>query len=802
MDNISSGNLNFTIERSDSNTLAVKYGNKEARIEQSALENETALALDQALRDLGLDPNESYSTLAAALEDFFEEEKKKQLKLVPNGRVLVCEANGTKVSVSWLPKKPHKVVEEIEKGFRKSGVKLTKEQYRQLNERVSELVANYTAAQESANEKKTQKFKEAGKYRNIFFESIYLNGVAKFLVYDAEKDNFSITDKIETETEIFLPTPKDQVPYEPYEYVEDDITTKEELYHEIYGVIEDYLVIPDEWKHLLTAFVLLSYEQAKISTVPYFAFVGDNESGKSTALEVLKRLSYRPLWGTTIPAADIYGYLADEDVFGVILEDEAQGLDRDIDKVKIFKSGYKKGAKVPRTLLTDYERKIVYFNTFSLKAIAAESAPTNKGLRERFLTCEMVHATPRKTFTHITPEEEKRFKDLRNKLLKYKLKNSLVSLPDFSVEFLSGRLEELLLPLLRVTYNLPAYDAILAFCKELVAKKEREGKETLEGALVYIVASVMVEEKSEKIPFETIWIRLQNELEGTVEDRKPNSFESPEFGTITKQFLGRRIADIFGAQKVLIGSASERKKGYVFNPRVVVALCSKYKFKDLKEGLVKSFNLEVESQKLFGKCTDVPNEPILDELNKENSINSQQAQIKNEEKSQEISQNLKTQQEENSEISSTRSQNIGTIGTSVHHLDNKTVENENSLESKSLPRGLCAMHYKQLPSDKLSEYKYLDKKGFCTECNHEVLGIYVREGSADEQNEPSEPNEPKGSEQENETSEEGYIVKLCKECRLIYSDNILDVSKEQFYDFCANCGKYALVREVKLKGVL
>jgi len=818
MDNNNYSNINFSFERLDDSTLIVKYGDKEAKIAQSSLESETAITLDQTLRELGLDPSVSYSALSEAIQEFFNGEKKRKVRLFLKDGVLACTANGLTASVSFTAKKPERMLHYLTAEFRKSGAKLTPEQLKDLTLQINDLITN--APVQNKKEKKAQKIKEAGRYRNLFFESIYNDGVAKFLVYDVEKDNFEIVDRLETETNVFLPTPKEQVPYEPYQYIDGEIPTKEELYKEIYNIIDDYLVISNEWKHLLTSFILLSYEQQKISTVPYFAFVGDNESGKSTALEVLKRLSYRPLWGTTIPAADIYGYLADEEVSGVILEDEAQHMDKDIDKVKIYKSGYKKGSKVPRTLLTDYERKIIYFNTFGLKAIAAESAPSNKGLRERFLICEMVNATPRKTFTHITPEEEKRFRDLRNKLLKYKLKHALEPLQDFNVEFLSGRLEELLLPLLRATYGLSAYNSILEFCRELTAKKEKEGKETLEGTLVYIIASIMVEEKSEKIPFETIWIRLQNELEATVEERKPNSFDSPEFGTITKQFLGRRISDVFGAAKTLVGK--ERVRGYAFNPRTVAALCSKYRFTDLKEELVKTFNIEVESQKLPIKRDDETKETIFGEPNKENSTISPEAKIKNAEKTPEISEISKTQEEKNSEKLLAPSSEIVSIVSSSHHLDNKTVENENSLESKpqqpepqekqptqeetqkkeeNLLHGLCFTHYKQLPSDELARCKYQDRKGFCTECNHEVLGIYTREDNISEQeNEPKEIEQQ--SEQQNETSGEGYIVKLCSDCRLIYSDNIIDVSAEQFYDFCDNCGKYALVREVKLKGVL
>ena len=90
-------------------------------------------------------------------------------------------------------------------------------------------------------------------------------------------------------------------------------------------------------------------------------FVGDNESGKTVALSLLNWLCYRPMLGVTIPSADIYGYLDDSEAPGTILEDEAQGLNKDLDKSKIYKAGYKQGAVVPRTMITQNKRFIKYF---------------------------------------------------------------------------------------------------------------------------------------------------------------------------------------------------------------------------------------------------------------------------------------------------------------------------------------------------------------------------------------------------------------------------------------------------------
>lgn len=91
------------------------------------------------------------------------------------------------------------------------------------------------------------------------------------------------------------------------------------------------------------------------------------------------------MYGVTVPAADIYRYLEDVNAIGCILEDEIQGIDKDTDKIKIYKAGYKEGAVVPRTIIIRNDRIIKFYNTFCFKACASERIPSVKGFRERFI---------------------------------------------------------------------------------------------------------------------------------------------------------------------------------------------------------------------------------------------------------------------------------------------------------------------------------------------------------------------------------------------------------------------------------
>ena len=92
----------------------------------------------------------------------------------------------------------------------------------------------------------------------------------------------------------------------------------------------------------LDSCTLLTYQQEKLQTVPYLFCYGDNESGKSTVLQVLKSLCYQPMYGVTIPSADLYGYLEDSDGQSCILRMKFKESKRTRIKSKFTKPDTKK----------------------------------------------------------------------------------------------------------------------------------------------------------------------------------------------------------------------------------------------------------------------------------------------------------------------------------------------------------------------------------------------------------------------------------------------------------------------------
>jgi len=222
----------------------------------------------------------------------------------------------------------------------------------------------------SSKKEQPPSHKASGLAAEGYYEAVYHKEKPAFLV--ANREDFKIMEKVTVDSKSYLSKEwPNEIPYEPYGAYEGNIPNREELFWKIRDEFDLFLDLEPIWKDFLAACVFLTYQQEKLRTVPYVYFVGDNESGKTVALNLLNWLCYRPLLGVTIPSADTYGYLDDADAPGTILVDDAQGLHRDLDKAKIYKAGYKQGAVVPRTIITQNQRFIKYFRVFCFKACAA-----------------------------------------------------------------------------------------------------------------------------------------------------------------------------------------------------------------------------------------------------------------------------------------------------------------------------------------------------------------------------------------------------------------------------------------------
>jgi len=368
----------------------------------------------------------------------------------------------------------------------------------------------------------------------------------KLLIY--YNGYFEIADEYILDNVIIEPRSPRSYPYKPYVVTDFGIKTRLELIDLIHREVERFMDAEPEEKATFTAFILLSYVQELFDAIPYLYLVGDCESGKSHLLNLMSELCYRPLAGVSHTAADLYSYLED-DVPLTIIEDEFQGSEKDNEKMKIYKAGYKRGAKVARVTTFEGGRRVDYFNCYGVKIMAAERLVENKGLMQRCIVIEMVEGYPEKD--HYDLEDYERFTWLRAELLKWRMRvlAGHEQLPALSVDWLRGRDRELYLPLLTVLHGSQLYDTLETFLKRKVEEKLLERAYSLEAMVTRCVLELL-NEGSNEISFGDLWERLLNVLGG--EEVKPphaitaRAMETELFGTVSKRDVSKILKEKLG----------------------------------------------------------------------------------------------------------------------------------------------------------------------------------------------------------------------------------------------------------------
>ena len=213
-----------------------------------------------------------------------------------------------------------------------------------------------------------------GKFGDIFVESIYIDGEPHFLANVNGK--IKLSKQFEFEGKIIVPIGREDTPYEPYEFSKSYIDllrnnppTKEKLLEQLEAKIRRYIDTTDTNRIVILIDTFLTYCQDQIDTVHYLFIVGDTESGKSTIGYLFKIVGYRVLYQTDLNYAGIYNfYGTQEEATGTIIEDEAQNLDSNKDKIRLYKNGYTRGSRHAIVVGKDTGHKHqIYYNTFGFK---------------------------------------------------------------------------------------------------------------------------------------------------------------------------------------------------------------------------------------------------------------------------------------------------------------------------------------------------------------------------------------------------------------------------------------------------
>jgi hypothetical protein len=359
--------------------------------------------------------------------------------------------------------------------------------------------------------------------------------------------------------------------------------TFDSLYLIVKATWTKYIDADNDHLTICAADTIFSYFQDKLGMTHYLLFVGDNGSGKSNNLKVLQYIGYRALFDTSITAANIHQFYGSvEEGQGMILEDEADSIDQDISKMKIYKVGYQSGTKVTRMDLSNGRKQDSYW-TYGFKAFSAERQPNNtkaKGFMERVFVLSCSTGNPKYDITEIiNPAGDKRqtelleeLNNIRKLLLIFRLVNQNIPIPDIQLN-IKNRDKQLCKPLLRLFQDSKCVDEIASTLSKLLAEKRQRKSGTLDARLFEIIINLAGMQGLE-LNNKMIWETVKANIEGYYDDKKPLSYETEEFYTLSQKRVTDILKDRFAAEPIKIGHARDR--GLRFNQQTLNRLTPNY----------------------------------------------------------------------------------------------------------------------------------------------------------------------------------------------------------------------------------
>jgi hypothetical protein len=381
--------------------------------------------------------------------------------------------------------------------------------------------------------------------------------------------------------------------------------TFETLYATVESTLRKYVNAEDHYITILSADIIYSYLQDKFSTTHYNIFVGDNGSGKNSALLAFKFLGYRVFYIVSASAPNYFTFLGDrEECQGSTAEDEAEDIGYDKEKRKLLKAGYASGGIVPKIELSPSGRKQDPWLAYCHKWFAMEELPdykTIKGLLDRsFIYNFVVGRVPYNIKDVIRHSGDEKFKQLHDELVHirkllfaFRMIHHKDAIPDIKLNVIH-RNEELTKPLLRLfSYRNDAPIALkkirLALSKFVLGRNESK-KNSIESKLLEAIKNLInvrkdnpkseMEEFSGLEPYafynEQIWAQVRSIMDGKEIHGKVDAFYSTEYGAISH----KRITGLYKS-KLKAGSIKiNNKRGLKFSKQGLDRLDLQYDVPD------------------------------------------------------------------------------------------------------------------------------------------------------------------------------------------------------------------------------
>jgi len=312
-------------------------------------------------------------------------------------------------------------------------------------------------------------------------------GGAAFIRYSKENDTWDIVNEFEFKGKRYLPIVDEAylkggiiLPTGVTEY-----KNTAEIINQIKDFLHENIELPTFYEAFVPNLILFYWVYEKFPFIPYLQFVGRTATGKSTAMEVVGSISYKPI--------DTTGSLTIASMFrmatlwkGTLLIDEFEQVGENSREIVSF---LKSGVSDRLVLRTegDVKKDVKAYIVKAPKIFTSENPINDAGLQSRTLVVKM-EKSKRKLPLFRLQHYYKEAEAIRNKLLLWRLRNfNKINLKDIEFGFeelksFDRRVQQVITPIYYFSDN-ETKKEILTFAVQQEEETKRERREGLDGKI-------------------------------------------------------------------------------------------------------------------------------------------------------------------------------------------------------------------------------------------------------------------------------------------------------------------------------
>ncbi len=450
------------------------------------------------------------------------------------------------------------------------------------------------------------------------YEAISFNNKSTFLCYDNNDKKFTLEPEIEIAGEKLLPIEESNSPVnlplldnETWKELQaGDVPTVDDVWDMIYAQLEAYTDLEVEYKAVITATIMESYQQHKNYSTGYMLVTGDFGSGKSVVIILASKLSYRAMNCSGANAANVYryiGYDKENEAQKTICEDENDytKLTPELeDKFKIYRVGYKRGNTVPRIDDAGTSNSIQrFYRTFCVKFFAGVTKSKDHAFNSRCVEIKMVMGDPE--IDEFTVEDDAKFAKINLKCIAWRMKTYFDPLPDIATE-LKGRMKEIWKPKIVAVHGAKVIvpvdglgendepftpETLMTYLALKDVKTKFDEKQSrLEVYVMRTVYELSNELDWHGILFKLIWMRLMKNLgvsDPDVTDASVRSIDVPLLGVeVSKKQVSRTLNFILRGKNTTARDKTTNvtETFWTFERKTIERIARGYNLEPKKEG--------------------------------------------------------------------------------------------------------------------------------------------------------------------------------------------------------------------------